>query len=101
MNTVYLIFQSFFVGLAATWLFEQILKLNKKLRQRYYQSHQIILGYHTHHSTYGLLFNLISVILSFIDWPELAIFCSAFGIGIIVMHTISSGRLVFIEKQTK
>lgn len=98
MTYFYLMLQGLLLGIAATWLFEQILKINKNLRNRYYKRHKIILGYHTHHSTYGLLLNLASIVLSF-SQPEVAIFCSAFGIGIIAMHTLSSGRLVFIEKE--
>ncbi len=101
MSFTYLIFQSFFLGIFGTWIFEQVLKINKKLRNRYYKRHEVILGYHTHHSVYGLFFILAGMILFFSQWQNSAMFCEAFGCGIIVMHTISSGRLVFIEKQEK
>jgi len=99
MSIIYYVSQSFLLGLIGTWLFEQVLKINKKLRNRYYKRHEIILGYHTHHSVYGLLLVLVSIILFLIDKQNYAIFCLAFGIGIIAMHTISSGRFVFVEKQ--
>ncbi len=99
MSIVYLILQSFLIGLIGAWLFEQVLKINKKLRNRYYKRHEILFGYHTHHSIYGLLFILAGMIMFYTGRQDIFIFLTASGLGIIAMHTISSGRLVFIEKQ--
>ncbi|MEK7540753.1 MAG: hypothetical protein AAB529_00720 [Patescibacteria group bacterium] len=86
-------------GVAATWLFELILKTNKNLRNKYYKRHKIFWGYHIHHSTYGLVFILLNIVLFLMDKKTTDLFYTALGIGIIIMHTISDGRVVFIEKQ--
>jgi len=94
------IFTALIYGIAVTILFEYILKTNKKLRARYYQRHAVIFGYHIHHSTYGLLFIALGITLYLPDKNVLNfLFCSFFGLGIIIQHTLSAGgRLVFIEK---
>lgn len=99
MVFILFVIQSFFIGLIGTWLFEQVLKINKKLRKRYYQRHEIILGYHTHHSVYGIIFIFAGIVLFFVGSQDLSLFLIMSGLGIIAMHTLSSGRLVFIEKQ--
>lgn len=86
-------------GVAVTILFEMILKTNKKLRDRYYRRQEIILGYHTHHSTWGLLSILAGIVLFFANHKTIGLFLVALGIGIIIQHTLSAGRFVFIEKQ--
>ncbi len=86
-------------GLFITWLFELVLKTNKKLRNKYYKHHEIFFGYHIHHSTFGLLFIFLSIILFLTDQKISAVFTFWLGIGIIILHTISDGRFVFIEKQ--
>jgi len=99
MNIILLFSIGLFLGIIATLLFELILKTNKKLYHRYYQHHKIMFGYHIHHSTYGLIAILISVVLFLTNEISSAIFYLALGIGIIIVHTISDGRFVFIEKQ--
>lgn len=99
MNIFLLFLIGFLLGIIATWLFEVVLKTNKKLKNRYYRHHEILFGYHVHHSLYGILFIIISIILFFQNQKQAALFWLAFGIGIIILHTISSGRFVFIEKQ--
>ena len=86
-------------GVAATWVFELILKKNKKLRDRYYVRHEILFGYHVHHSTIGLLLVFLSGVLLFLDKPQGAALMFGVGIGIIIMHTISSKRFIFIERE--
>jgi len=88
-------------GIVITWLFELTLKTNKALRRRYYTRHAIIWGYHIHHSTYGLLCFLIGMFLFFDGRPVITLPVIAFGLGIIIMHTISDPRhrVVFIEKE--
>jgi hypothetical protein len=89
------------VGILGTWIFEFILKRNRRLRDRYYNRHEIILGYHIHHSIYGLLFLLAGIVLAFTSQRDVAPVYAAVGIGIIIMHTISSKRFVFIEKKDR
>ena len=89
------------LGVATTWLFELILKTNKKLRRKYYRHHEILFGYHVHHSTYGLILIIVSVILFLQNQHGSALMVFGIGMGNIMMHTISDGRFVFIEKQRK
>lgn len=88
-------------GLFITLLFEWVLKKNKKLRRRYYFHQQIFWGYHVHHSTYGLLFILISIFFLIFGNQASGIFILSAGIGVVILHTITGGRFVFIEKQKK
>jgi hypothetical protein len=100
MSEIIVFLYEILLGICATLIFEFILKTNKTLRDRYYHRHEIILGYHTHHSMYGLLLILVGIVLFFTGMQASTLFCIAFGIGIIIQHTLSSGgRLVFIEKQ--
>jgi uncharacterized membrane protein len=101
MNAASTILIGVISGIAATLLFEFILKTNKKLRNRYYRHHEILFGYHVHHSTYGLIFIAAGIIfLSNKDISD-ALFYISFGIGIIIQHTLSSQKFVFIEKWRK
>lgn len=86
------------VGLCATILFEFILKSNKHLRIRFYKHHLVICGLHIHHSTYGLVFIAIGIILYLKNNIADPLFYISLGIGIITQHTLSAKRLVFVEK---
>ena len=88
-------------GIAITWGFEFVLKKNKNLRKKYYEHHKIFWGYHIHHSTFGLVFIALNVVLFLMDKNPTDLVYTAIGIGIIIMHTISDGRIIFIEKQRK
>jgi hypothetical protein len=44
---------------------------------------------------------IISLVLFLFNERSVDTFYLAFGIGIIIQHTISDGRFVFIEKQKK
>jgi hypothetical protein len=101
MNITLLSAEGFLLGLFVTLLFEFVLKSNRKLRNRYYRHHEILFGYHVHHSTFGLLAIVISLLLFMGHQQTHAIFIFWFGVGIIVLHTISDGKFVFIEKQRK
>ena len=85
-------------GIFTTWIFELILKSNKSLRNKYYRHQDAFMGFHVHHSVYGLLLILFSVVLFITDYENWALY-AAFGIGVIIMHTISESRFVFIEKR--
>ena len=98
MNSILLFSIGLLLGMIATWMFELILLTNKKLRNRYYRHNAIFFGYHVHHSTYGLLAFCLSAVLFFTN-QESALFWLSSGLGIIVVHTISDGKFVFIEKQ--
>ncbi len=89
-----------FVGVILTLIFEFVLKTNKKLRDRYYKRHEILFGYHVHHSTIGLLLIILGVLLFLLNQTAVALNSTGIGLGIIIMHTISSNRFVFIEKES-
>lgn len=103
MKEVFLLLILLLLGVATTWVFELILKSNKKLRAKYYTHSAIHFGYHIHHSTYGLALIVFNVILFLVDKKIDSPLYTAFGLGIIIMHTISDpkNRIVFIEKQKK
>lgn len=98
MSITSTIFFGLIAGIAITIIFEFILKSNKKLRVRFYKHHLVVAGYHIHHSTYGILFIIASILLYKQDIKQ-ALFYFFFGIGIIIQHTLSAnGRLVFVER---
>lgn len=99
MEIVLLLSIGFLSGVALTWLFELVLKTNKKLRHKYYMHHQIFWHRHVHHSTYGLVAVILSAILFFTNQKTSAIFWFSMGVGIITEHTLSDGRFIFIEKE--
>lgn len=101
MNIASTILMGLVSGWAATVLFEIILKTNKKLRNRYYNRHEILFGHHVHHSTYGLIFIALGIIFYFERSLSDSLFYIMFGIGIIIQHTISDGRFIFIDKYGK
>lgn len=96
-----LFFLGLLLGLFITLIFEFVLKKNKKLRYRYYHRHEILLGYHVHHSTYGLVVIVISMAYLSMHQITTAVFLFGVGVGIITMHTLSDGRFIFIEKQKR
>lgn len=101
MDSLILLFcVSLIFGLLITRLFEKVLKNNKNFRQKYYKNHNIVFGFHFHHSTYGIFFIIISVLMLLIDKVNLSIISVGFGIGIIIIHTISERRFIFVERRT-
>lgn len=100
MGVVSIFTINLFIGIFITFLFELTLKTNRKLRERYYKRHEILFGYHVHHSTVGLLVIGASIVLFLLDKEILFLVTLGIGMGIIVMHTISSRRFVFIEKES-
>ena len=86
------------IGIIITLVFELILKSNKKLREKYYRRHEILFGYHVHHSTAGLLCFIIGGILLLLNQDTASLSICGIGVGVIIMHTASARRLVFIEK---
>lgn len=99
MNIASTILIGIMSGLAMTILFEFVLKTNKRLRNRYYKQHNVLFGYHAHHSVYGLFFIIAGVAFYFNKNISDSLFYISFGIGIIIQHTLSANRFVFIEKQ--
>jgi len=98
-NLIFVSLISLLVGIIITYVFELILKTNKKLRNKYYNRHNILWGHHVHHSTYGLLFMLIGIALYFLGNSDSALNSIMCGIGVIIQHTNSDGHFVFIERQ--
>lgn len=86
------IFSGLAIGLFLTALFEYIIYTNF---QNIWNNPKIYFGFHIHHSVYGL----ISIItgLFFIRKLKVFYFLIGLGLGIIIMHTINDGRLIFIE----
>ena len=99
MNTVLLFVIGLSSGLLASHLLELSLKKNKFFNRNFFRRHTIIFGYHIHHSTYGLGALVIGTTLLARGIITSAIFFIAMGVGIIMMHTIFDGRLIFIEKE--
>ncbi len=99
MEIILIFIEGLLSGLIVTWLFELVLKTNKKLREKYYQHHKIFFGYHIHHSAYSFLPFVWSIILFSQNQKLSALFALGTAVGIIVMHTISDSKFVFIEKQ--
>jgi hypothetical protein len=98
MNFISIFLFGLLGGILLTWIFELVLKTNKKLKHRYYMHHEIIFGYHVHHSVYGLIFLLVSLIYFFSHQTVSFIFCVGMGVGIILEHTVSERRFVFVNK---
>jgi len=84
------------IGLILTFIFELILLQIPYLKYNFWDHPKLILGHHFHHSLLGLLF----VITGFF-WPiknkKAKLFLIGLGLGIIIIHTISDGRLIFVE----
>jgi hypothetical protein len=99
MNVIYIFLIEVLFGVLATMIFEFILKNNKNFHKKYYEYHKLFWGYHIHHSTYGLLSIIFSASVFLLDQKRIDMFFLAFGIGIIIQHTLSDGRFIFIEKQ--
>ncbi len=99
MATINTLLLSILTGLAITWIFEYILETNKSLRNKYYKHKEIILGYHIHHSNYGLALFAASLITYYLGYANASLILFGLGIGIILMHTISEKKLVFIDRQ--
>lgn len=86
-------------GILITWLFEFVLKTNKKLKAKYYSPHKVYFGYHIHHSCFSFPVIVWSIVLFFQNQKLSAVFALGIAVGIIAMHTISDRRFVFIDKQ--
>jgi hypothetical protein len=99
MNTILFVVIGLLLGVLVSHAFELSLKKNKLLKNKYYRHHEIIFGYHIHHSMYGLLCFVASLIFALAGRQPFSLFFLATGIGIITMHTIFDGRLIFIEKE--
>ncbi len=93
--TIALATLSFCIGLVGTFVTEQLVQMIPFLRSKLWVPH-LLFGYHIHYSVVGLLCVIIGLML--IPQKRLFALCTiAFGIGIIVVHSISDGRLIFIE----
>lgn len=92
MKKIKEIFTGLIIGLFFTGLFEFIVYFNFK---NVWDNPQTYFGYHIHHSVVGLISIIIG--LFFINRLRVAYFLVGLGLGIIILHTITDGRLVFIE----
>jgi hypothetical protein len=83
------------VGILVTFTLEQVLQRNKRLRNEFWEYHKPILGFHVHHSTFGIPVILLGLSL----FPRKESFLLiGIGLGIIIMHTITSREFIFIER---
>jgi len=99
MNNFMLSVIGLLVGLGLTWVFEFTLRSNKTLRAKYWDNHISYFGYHIHHSTHGLAITLIGLALIVFSYhSNIGIFLSTFGLGVVMRHTMTAKKLVFIEK---
>ena len=89
----------FVIGIICTFVLEKVILGSKKLKQLFWdeKTHYLFYGYHMHHSPFGLVL-LFSAIIVGLHAVAIALFLAGFGIGIIVMYTITDKRLVFIER---
>jgi len=101
MNFFTLALLGLFCGILLTWIFEFAIKSNKKLYKRYYKQHEVVFGYHIHHSTYGLVALVMSIVLCLDERYSQAIFWLGVGVGIILEHTASERRFIFVNKWKK
>ena len=90
---------SILTGIVITWIFEFTLRTNKNFHKKYYEQNNIIFGYHVHHSNYGIALFVSSLITFFLNYKSASLFLFGIGMGIIIMHTISEKKFVFIDKQ--
>lgn len=72
------------------YLFDQVCLHIKYLKNRFWDNPVTLFGIHIHHSFYGLIIALIGIV----QFP----FLIGFGLGMIIEHTITDKRLIFIEK---
>lgn len=84
------------LGLILTLIFEKISLSNKELK-KLWDNPKTIKGFHIHHSVPGLIIFLFGTYLFLIN-IEKGLFLIGFGIGIIIVHTITDGRFIFIER---
>lgn len=89
---------AFLIALVGTSIFEYMIQHNGYLRDRLWENHLVIMGYHFHHSMYGLLSLMVATYRWFLDKPHAAFFLGV-GIGIILMHTITEKAFVFMERE--
>jgi len=80
----------FSVGFIIFYLFDLISFRIKLLKKRFWDNPITFFGYHIHHSFYGLIIALIGLF----SYP----FLVGFGLGMIISHTITDRKLIFIEK---
>ncbi len=82
-------------GLLITGFFELIIYFY--LGVEYWNNPKTYFGYHLHHSLFGLLSGVLGAIL-YQKRKSTGLFLIGLGIGIIILHTITDGRLIFLEK---
>jgi hypothetical protein len=58
---------------------------------------KIYVGYHVHHSILGVAVIILGIFFIKIK-PHVFYFLVGLGLGIIILHTMTDGRLIFIEK---
>lgn len=85
--------KGFVWGIVITALVEAPTYFIPVLRRNFWDKPRLIFGCHIHHSVLALLLILISL---FIKQKNKRHFLIGFGLGIIIIHTISGG-FVFLE----
>jgi len=91
INLIWPFVNGLILGLVATAIWEVSMYFIPFLKNKYWDKPTRIFGYHVHHSVFGLLGIMVGILI--VRWYVVGL-----GVGIIVIHTIGDGRLVFIEK---
>ena len=85
------------IGISVTWLLELLLYKHPLLCEQVYDNPITFFGYHVHHSTVGL-----GCVMFALERPNTVspynLLVVGIGVGVIMMHTVNEGRLVFAEK---
>lgn len=84
------IFLGFISGFVIFFLIDQICLHVGFLKKRLWDNPITFFGLHVHHSFFGLVITLLGLV----RLP----FLIGFGLGMIIEHTITDKKLVFIEK---
>ncbi len=87
-------------GLIITRIFEISLLRIKFLKKHFYDDHKSFFGYRFHHSCYGAALIILGLTQNDIT-TKYSLPFFGFGLGIILMHTLTDKRFIFIEKAQK
>lgn len=88
--------KGFIWGVVIASLFEVIFYFIPFLRANFWDNPKLIFGFHFHHSIIGLVFLLIGA--GYLKKDKLkAVFLIGFGLAVIFVHTLTDGRLIFVE----
>ncbi|MDO8686895.1 MAG: hypothetical protein Q7K11_01650 [Candidatus Berkelbacteria bacterium] len=85
-----------FSGIIILFILQTIVRSVPYLRANFWDNPKLIFGYHIHDSTFGLFVILLGLLFLSKRKPK-GLFLIGAGAGMIIMHTLADGRLIFIE----